>query len=259
MGAPLGYFSNQVNDFPELNKCPDCETFFADLHCPLCGKECPVEMRAGNRKKVKTKKSRSSGGSNRVQFVPWYFSTWFIIAMLFTMPIVGLVLLWLGYWKKSWKIVVTILLVVANIILPMASGFLIHWLVLKNSDTDIPVDLTLSKDEYIDCCENVSVEDTYRNATKKIGDYVCMTFTVRGIWENESDYEYSLYYECQAKESGKTWTLLVRDWRQEDMTNLTVGDVIRVYGQVGGNATISNYTAGTLTAPCIDMLYLELQ
>lgn len=259
MSAPLGYFSDNERDFPELNKCPDCETFFADLTCPLCGKECPEEMRAGNRKPIKVKKRRSSGGSGRVQFVPWYFSTWFIIIMLITMPIVGLILTWLGYWKKIWKIVVTVLLVFGYVLAPIASAAFVNWMILGEQNADIPVDLSLSKAEYIARCEEASVEGVFRNAEKKRGDYVCLTFTVSGIWENESDYEYSVYYECCAQESGKEWTFLVRDWRQEDLTNLTVGDVIKVYGQVSGNATISNYTAGTVTAPCIDMLYLELQ
>ena len=25
-------------DYPELNKCPDCETFFASDNCPICGR-----------------------------------------------------------------------------------------------------------------------------------------------------------------------------------------------------------------------------
>ena len=112
MGTPMGYFDDDARDYPELNKCPDCETFFADLNCPLCGKECPEAFRAGNRKPVKVKKQRRRG-SERVQFVPWYFSTWFIILMLVVQPIIGLVLMWAGGWRKPAKIVVTVLLVLA--------------------------------------------------------------------------------------------------------------------------------------------------
>lgn len=260
MSAPLGFFSDNQRDFPDLNKCPDCETFFADLYCPLCGKECPEEMRAGNRKPLKVKKRRATGNnSGRVQFVPWYFSTWFIIIMLFTMPIVGLILLWLGYWKKSWKIIVTVLLVVANVILPIVSAVLVHWMVFKNGVDDIPVDLTLSKAEYINACPESTAEEIYRNAVQKEGEFVNLTLKIKGIWENEDEYVSNIYYECYIEENEKTWQFLVRDWRQEDLTNLTVGDVITVYGQVGGNKTISNYTAGTLSAPCINMLYLDLK
>lgn len=63
MSANLGFFAeDRERDFPELNKCPDCETFFADANRPICGKECPEEFRAGNRKPIKQKKHRRSSG-----------------------------------------------------------------------------------------------------------------------------------------------------------------------------------------------------
>ena len=42
-------------DRPDLNKCPDCGCFFGQDYCPICGKLCPEEMRAGNRAAVKQK------------------------------------------------------------------------------------------------------------------------------------------------------------------------------------------------------------
>ncbi len=42
MGTPIGFFADDTpQDYPELNKCPDCETYFQTPCCPLCGKECP--------------------------------------------------------------------------------------------------------------------------------------------------------------------------------------------------------------------------
>ena len=109
MSKDLGYFSdNDAVDYPDLNKCPDCETFFAERCCPLCGKECPEEYRAGNRKRVKVKKHRTKG-SRYVQFVPWYHSTWFIVIMLFFQPLIGLILTWTGVWKTGWKVLATVL------------------------------------------------------------------------------------------------------------------------------------------------------
>ena len=57
----LGAFDSDNNhDRPDLNKCPDCGCFFAQDHCPLCGKLCPEEMRAGNRKAVKPEKRKKA-------------------------------------------------------------------------------------------------------------------------------------------------------------------------------------------------------
>ena len=68
MGRSLGYFDSEELDRPELNKCPDCECYFASEECPLCGKVCPEAFRAGNRAPVKKKKHKNSSG--RVQFIP---------------------------------------------------------------------------------------------------------------------------------------------------------------------------------------------
>ena len=125
MGTPIGFFGDESpQDYPELNKCPDCETYFQTSNCPLCGKECPEEMRAGNRKPVKRKKVRR--GNRRVQFVPWYLSAWFIIAMLIFFPIIGLILLWQSNWRKGWKIVATILTIIGYF-----GGFALVPVVLK--------------------------------------------------------------------------------------------------------------------------------
>ena len=108
MGRMLGAHASDELDRPDLNKCPDCLCFFAGDSCPLCGKECPEEMRAGNRAKVKPKKKRASGGSGRVTFIPWYHSWLFIILMLCFMPIVGIILLCTSPHKLRWKIIVAV-------------------------------------------------------------------------------------------------------------------------------------------------------
>lgn len=260
MSKQLGYFDDDTQrDYPDLNKCPDCETFFASDNCPLCGKTCPEEMRAGNRKPIKQKKRRSAGGNGRVTFVPWYHTTLFIVIMLFFQPIIGLILAWTGYWKKHWKILVTVLVAVVYLggaLFAFALNFIGEYFITE----ELPVNTDMSRAEYVETCVTTSVEELYRNAEQYVGEYVSLTVTVCGTWNDEYDYEsdYTVYYECQAEEGGKVWTFLVRDYRQSDTFNLTVGDVITVYGQGGGNATIYNYTAGNLTAPCINMLYLEL-
>lgn len=60
-GSPqIGVFSNDNAEYdrPDLNKCPDCGVYFASDICPVCKKICPTEMRAGNRKPIKSSKRR---------------------------------------------------------------------------------------------------------------------------------------------------------------------------------------------------------
>ena len=68
MGRMLGAFADDGElDRPDLNKCPDCNCFFAGNNCPICGKECPEEMRAGNRAPVKPKKQPSAKAKKGVE------------------------------------------------------------------------------------------------------------------------------------------------------------------------------------------------
>lgn len=113
MSRQIGYFADdEVRDFPELNKCPDCETFFADACCPLCGRECPEEYRSGNRRPIRQRKRRRTSSSGRVQFIPWYHSTPVVIILLIVQPVIGLILTWTSHWRRLWKIVATVITVV---------------------------------------------------------------------------------------------------------------------------------------------------
>ncbi len=256
MSRQLGFFDDEVRDFPELNKCPDCETFFADSNCPLCGKECPLEMRAGNRKPVKAPKKRSSG-SNRVQFVPWYYSTWFIILMLIFMPIVGLILLWTGYWKKHWKVIATVVLVggylFTSVLLPLLTQLYL-W------KTEIPVNTAVSEAEYKELCEAVAPEELFRYAGTMTEEYITLEVTVDAIIESQEDWEYTTYYVCHASDGQKQWRFLLRDWRpQASRVNVAVGDDLTVWGEVGGNMTVYDQNGTEHSAPGIHALYLTVQ
>lgn len=124
MGKLLGSHASHELDRPDLNKCPDCRCFFEGDNCPLCGKECPEEMRAGNRAKVKPRKKKRNPNSGRVTFIPWYHSWLFIILMMFVMPIVGIILLCTSPYRTRTKIIVIACLVaawfmVAFVIIPL--------------------------------------------------------------------------------------------------------------------------------------------
>ena len=107
MGRMLGYHGSDELDRPDLNKCPDCGCFFATDACPLCGMICPEEMRAGHRAKVRHKKHRSSSG--RVQFIPWYYSWWFIIFVFCISRVAGIILFATSPYSKKLKITVTVI------------------------------------------------------------------------------------------------------------------------------------------------------
>lgn len=250
---------DRLRDFPDLNKCPDCETFFADLNCPLCGKECPVEMRAGNRPAVKQPKRRRHSDNGRVTFVPWYLSTPFILIMLFVQPIIGLILLWISAWRKGTKIAVTALLAAAYI-LPILLGFLLTF--LPGLGEEIPVETDIPRAEYVARCQSADPEDLYRNSSAyaQRGAFVTLTLTVDARLTNEEDYgsDYSTYYLCHIDVGTKSYSFLLRDWRQEESVNFVPGDVITVWGQAAGELSLYNSSNGQISHPGIHILYAEL-
>ena len=259
MRIPLQFFatSGPPNDYPDLNKCPDCETFFASLKCPLCGKECPEEMRAGNRKRAKhIREDVYNRGSGRVQFLPWYYSEWFIILMLIFMPVLGLILLWMGYWRKHWKVIATVLTLVVHL-----SSYIISPLIFWMSREELPVDTKTPQGEYVQTCKELPIESLFRDPYSFKGEYVKIKARVIGIVDdvNAYDSDYPTYYQCVVTEAGRDWEFLIRDYRQKDKINLAIGDTVTVYGQVLGNASAQGMYTDVIRAPAIGMLYATLE
>ena len=256
MGANLGFFAeDRERDFPELNKCPDCETFFADLNCPLCGKECPEEFRAGNRKPIKQKKHRRPSGNGRVQFVPWYHTVWFIVAMLIIQPIIGLILTWTGVWKTHWKVIVTILVLLPYLfggVLGIALSFLDDF-----SEVTLPVNTSITEEEYRARCEEVDVEELYRHSNDMVGEYVKLTVEIVRIEASVDVYEPTAYV-CKTEKDGKTWEFIILDYRTDSSAvNFVKGDTVTFYGEVYNTETMY-WEGGSLKAPWIACLYADL-
>ena len=254
MGTPIGYFSEQQpNDYPELNKCPDCETFFQTLTCPLCGKECPEEFRAGNRKPIKQKKTRYTPNNGRVRFVPWYHNGWFILAMLVIFPIVGLILLWQSDNRRSLKIAGTLLPVALQVV-PMAVSLLLSgWYV-----GDMP-DYPEDREEYMAQCEAVDVEAFYRSPANYAGRDLCMDLTVQRRVTSSTEYTSETFYVCEAEVGDRRLVLLISDHQfDETKTNLLEGDRVTVYGRGWGDLKVYADTGEVLSHPGLEMFFAVL-
>ncbi|MBE6717865.1 MAG: allantoate permease family MFS transporter [Ruminococcaceae bacterium] len=259
MGRMLGSFAdNQELDRPDLNKCPDCECFFAGDNCPLCGKECPENMRAGNRPVVKKKKQKRYSDSGRVTFVEWYHSWWFIIIMLFVMPIAGIILLITSPHKKSHKI----LFVILGIVLFIISTFGIGNIISNISDMlDPPVNTSLTKEEYMAKCEVVTPEQFYRSADGYKDQFVCVKLkviknvTFTDDFYNDRDYD---CYLCEA-DNGSEYKIVIRDCLLADKQKFISGDVITVYGEGAGDCSVYDYEYNDWHGPCLNMAYVVLE
>lgn len=251
MGRMLGAHDSSELDRPDLNKCPDCRCFFAGDNCPLCGKECPEEMRAGNRAKVKPPKRRR-GDSGRVTFVSWYHSWWCIILALIFSPIIGIILLVTSPHERSKKITVVVIgvvwLLLSTFGLSILSGILDIF--------EKPVDTSLSREEYIAKCETVSAEEYYRHSYRYEDEFVTMTLIVTEKFTDPDGYKYTTYYLCSDRD-GKC-QIMIRDCSQDEVCNYAVGDEIVIYGEGAGDKEVYDTLYNIKSAPCINVAYIEI-
>ncbi|MBO5109717.1 MAG: hypothetical protein J6D21_03275 [Clostridia bacterium] len=255
MGRLLGvHGDDQELDRSDLNKCPDCDCFFAADNCPLCGKPCPEHMRAGNRPVVKKKKHKRSSGSSRVTFIEWYYSWWFIVLMMLFTPIIGLILLITSPhqgWKKGLFIGLAVLYLIVSTV---GFGSLLSDL---SSLWEKPVDTSLTREEYIAVCEEVSPKQFYRTPDQYEDAYLCMTLTVVERATYSDEHEGDVYYICQA-EDGIAYVVLLRDCLIDGSQNLIPGDVITVYGEGAGETTVYDANYDPWEGPCLNMAYVQI-
>lgn len=259
MGRMLGSHADYEElDRPDLNKCPDCDCFFAGDNCPLCGKECPEDMRAGNRKLVKPKKQRRRSGSGRVTFVEWYHSWWFIIIMMFFMPLVGIVLL-LTSPHRTWKKVLFVSLAVVYSVISfygmgtITSGF--------TDLFDSPVDDSITREEYVAKCEEITPEQLYRSSDGYKDKYICMTLKVgEKVTYLDDNYVIKDYtcYLCYAEDDSQ-YEILIRDCLLDNQQRFVPGDIITVYGEGAGDCRALTEHDVEIDCPCLNMAYAVLE
>ena len=257
MGRMLGAFADREElDRPDLNKCPDCGCFFAGDNCPICGKECPPEMRAGNRKAVKKPKARR-GGSGRVTFVDWYHSWWFIVIMMFIFPIAGIILLITSpheKWKKT-------LFVAIAVVYMIVSFFGIGNIIARVTGLfEKPVDTSLTREEYVAACSELDAESFYRAADGYEDEFVTMTLRVvgRASYVDDDYYSDNVYYICEAAE-GSTCKIIVRDCLIEGAQNLIKGDIITLYGEGAGSCVAYDLEYAAVDGALVNMAYVILE
>ena len=253
MGRMLGSYDSDELDRPDLNKCPDCGCFFAQDECPLCGKPCPEEMRAGNRKAVKVKKTKASSG--RVTFINWYHSWWFILIMFFIFPIAAIVLLVTSPYKRKTKATVVAILVLLTILSYIGVGRIVSYVV---NVWDKPVDVSKSKEEYVAACERIDAEAFYRAPDDYEDEFVCLELVVNKKVTDYGDIystsEYGVFYVCSPVNK-PNMTIFVRDCIISGISNLTVGDFITVYGEGDGEYTLYLDDA-PFTSPTVNAAYV---
>jgi hypothetical protein len=255
----LGSFADDEElDRPDLNKCPDCGCFFAQEKCPLCGRICPEEMRAGNRAPVKHKKRHNASGSDRVTFISWYHSWWFIALMMFFIPIAGIILLVTSPHKRWKKILFIAIAVVYTVVTTIGIGNIFGTL---EELWEQPVDTKLTKEEYVTACQSMTGEDFYRipeaYAEKKISMSLTVIKRVTPATyfydENEDP-----YYLCQTEE-GASFYIVLRNCLLDGKQNLIEGDRIVVYGEGAGSCTVFDGEGNEWEAPCLNMAYVTVQ
>lgn len=249
MGRSLGYFDSDELDRPELNKCPDCECYFATEECPLCGKICPENFRAGNRAKVKKPKKRKNS-SGRVQFIPVYHTWWFILIVFLFSRLAGVILFLTSPYSRKAKI--TVVAAAAGFYL-LALGLPFGLGLVMDQLQPSLVNTKVSRGEYVEYCESMSVADYHRSAYNE-GDYVTLDLVV----ESKTELEGYVFYLCKGMTDGDSnLKILVMDCSVDQKTNYLQGDMIRVYGECSG---VADYDIGLSEGglPCLYMAYSDL-
>ena len=255
MGRFLGSHESEELDRPDLNKCPDCRCFFDGDNCPLCGKECPEEMRAGNRAKVKPSRSRPNPNAGRVTFIAWYHTWLCIILCLVTMPILGIILLCTSPHRTRTKVLVIVGILVGSLLLTFVIPTVTHFVLLQYLDQgDAPLaDSSLNAEEYAEKCTTVSVEEFYRNAEGYEKQYLALEGLILSRVTDAS----STYYICQDTDNPAV-QILIRDCILSGSHNFLPGDRVRFYGEGAGNRSVTSAEGVVTSLPCLNSAYASL-
>ncbi len=247
-GTPqVGFFADERdNDIPELNQCPSCGAFFEGDVCPICQTVCPENMKAGNRAAPPKKKKKEKPVGYRVKPV-FYLRTWFIILMLFTFRLIGIVLVWLSDWKEWVKVTVTVLALAGGVLLT----YLVFPLLSLLSPREPTVNFSISEEAYRAKCAEVGCEELLRDPQAHRGEYLKITATVETVKKR-----YSGGPDLLLLTDADGNRYVVTDYRKDGKSLLT-GDTVTVFGEFTG-ADISDLIGDHVVYPTVNAAYIDL-
>ena len=244
---------NDMLDRPDLNKCPDCGCFFSQDNCPLCGKPCPEEMRAGNRAAPKKQKYKYDNGYRTVMFVDWYHRWWFIALMAFVHPLISIVLLITSPHKKAHKIIAFIIAALFTLLHTFALPIILDIF----HKPELPVDTSLTKEQYIAACEEVAPEEFYRNPEKYNGKFVKLELVVTKKLSSIDLYDVTAYI-CKGADGGE-FEIIVYSYLLDNEQNLLPGDKITVYGEGADIGSVYDNNGALIRTTAVYMAYMTLE
>ena len=164
--------------------------------------------------------------------------------------------MWMGQWKKKWKIAVTVGAVLITV-LPYLVIFGITLLGIGNRDA--PVDLSLSREEYVAACETVDPSAFYRDPWGCEGDFLSFDVEIVGVHYAVEDFGgREKFYTAHVKVGDSSAVILLWDYQPEgEGLNFVPGDRVTVYGQSAGMKGLQTEST-SFEAACLGLRYARL-
>jgi hypothetical protein len=177
--------------------------------------------------------------------------------MMFFFPIVGIVLLITSPHDRSKKILFVTIAAIYLVLSTFGIGTIISGVA---GIFDKPVDTSLSKEDYIAACEEMSAEAYYRSAETYEDKFITIQLRVVSrveYYDGLLGVSEDAYYLCEAV-GGSSYKIIVRDCLVDAKQNFIGGDIITLYGE--GDENIFVYGLGEdyteWEGPCINMAYV---
>ncbi len=132
------------------------------------------------------------------------------------------------------------------------------------TETIVETEPTMSKEEYIQACEEYSYDDLLRYPDENYGKKIAFKAKVSQIVDNGDYVEYRCFTDYSYSTEDTSWMIdnemLIIDSRSEDAVPIIQDDVIIVYGSYAGTQTITRALTGTEDSiPVVYMAYSEIQ